>query len=232
MCRAGDNRNVGWRPGVAVPGTSLGKGSLLLAALLVWMPTALAEEGSTPLECSIGVPCEPVDVCVSGPSCAVSVCGPVLCDVGVSYGYQCTRQADIEGETCQRSVASRATVSVAQVRLVESNAGVALTDGGVQMLNLRNTWFSHAVQANTRVVGHDTGTVSALVYRSDIETSNGNQATQLGAGVSHSEGSFPETGFDVLAGVVLMDDKPSGCFVRETSTTSVECPRGVLLLSN
>lgn len=204
---------------------------MAMVLLLLAAPTIPAQAGDLPdVECIEVQRCEPDDVCLFGPGCAANPCGLVgICSAALIFGYECQEDPVIEGETCQRTIGVESAASSGSTRAQSARVALILTDGNVSSFNLRNVWFSHAAQARLTAVAVDTGELTLLAYRSDIDSSNDNHVTQLGLGFDRSGGSGPVEDLTFVAGIVLYEFEPRGCFVHAQPGTDVECPPGVLL---
>lgn len=225
-CRQGDDQKEVPRP----PRRGAGGGTLrhfhvVVAALLALTPFALAEPNvfSDPV-CIAEDPCVAPVLCVEGVSCAPTACGPAAsCEGRTASATECNDKPLIEGRTCETNASGALFVRDGRGASTGVAVAASSSDGRVSLQNLPNTWASNSAGARLHLLGSDFGGVEATIYRSTIDTSNGNEARQHGASLTYESPAGERAG--LVAGVVSFDGVPELCYARLMPVGSVECPR-------
>lgn len=210
--------------------------------LLLLTPFAGASDPFAPRVCDAAAGCVGPGACVPGVFCQATVCDPALeCEGSLVAETQCGANETSVGETCQRRVGFGAAVGrslsapvVGAVQPVPVGAAVVLTDGNVTGRDLPNAWLSHSAHVSAPVAGDTSLTVYRSVItvdgaRDDVDTFLFPEAdhtfSELGVAARHSSGTLGRA--DVVVGLVLLDLKPEGCFLRSSTGFGpvFECPR-------
>ncbi len=196
--------------------------TLVLVTLLA--PVAVADNIFTDSVCTFGLPCVTPVVCVPRTLCQETTCSPVAtCEARTIDTTDCKLNQTIDGQTCQQSRGFEARQAREGQEIMNADAVVLFSHGGVSQQNLRNAWVSDSAEVGVQILGIDMGRVSVVYYNSTIQTSNENEARQHGVGVSREDGTLPVGQYGATAGVILFDGTPEDCFVRTSTGLRVEC---------
>lgn len=169
--------------------------------------------------------CVSPTVCREEVTCQANTCAPAAdCHGSVGMRSECNEKPAIEGRTCETTLFTQAGTIGRDGGFNGVATSVSLSDGGVTMENLPNTWFSDGARVALVLGGVESGAVAFSVYRSSINSTNGFQATQYGAGATYDGGADGGEPVGVVVGVLLLDDRPESCYARVDPLGGASCP--------
>lgn len=207
----------------------------LLAALLLLAPVAatFATAGGNVFSdptCVATAPCVDPVPCVPDVRCDTNACAPAAqCHAMTSLVSACNEKPIAEGRTCDTTLLVEAGSLGPDGRLNGVSTTVSVSDGGVQLENLPNTWFSDGARVALVLGGQESGAVAASLYRSEQQAPGGFRARQVGAGATYDGGFEGGEPVGVVVGVLFLDDVPESCYARLDPVAGASCPRWPVL---